>query len=328
MIAWEIKKMFKSRNGIIALILLCILSMSMVFIKPKLEININNNSVSITAEEEYRIKIQELEKASKNKEKDEFSMHLQRMASDKLKAMKFDEYKDVRFWQVFSYRSTHGLMIFIMIVIIPILFTNIYTDEIISGVDSLILSSRNKNRVLYSKLALSIGLPIMLYAGYLIVQFIITLIQYGKPINSDLQVLRIVDTPLLLKGTYTIHQFLLIKIGIMLMVFITLAIIASLVSYISKNSTQSISGFLGFMFLGKVITLIKWLPKSVLAILSKTNYIDLLSNFNKSILMYDGGINILSMNLDTTNLCVAVIIATFILGIFSCVISFNKYLTR
>ncbi|MGN9166306.1 hypothetical protein ACTNDY_13695 [Tissierellaceae bacterium HCP3S3_D8] len=329
MVIWESKKMFKSKNAIIALILFLVLSISMVFINPQLEGKSGNNSQAlVTAEEQFNIKLQQLEEAGEYEGKDEFSEELREMANEKLAAIKFKEYKDVRFWQVFNYRATHPFMIFIMLIIIAMFFSNIYTDEIISGVDSLILSSRNKNKVLYSKLAISIGFPIVLYVVYLVTQFMVTYIQYGRPINGSLLAIRILDIPLLVKDAYTIYEFILLKIGILLIILITLSVLASLISFITKNSIQSTSGFLIFIFLGKVIILIKWLPKIVLLVISKINYIDLISNFNEFALMYSGRLKIFSMNLDITNLCLVILIGTLFIEILLCKITFKKFLTR
>lgn len=329
MVTWEIKKIIKSKNGIIALILFLILSISMVFINPQLANEINNNGkVSLTAEEQFNNKIQQLKEVGNGEGKDEFSRELREMANEKLAAIKFNGYKDVEFWQVFNYRIAHPFMIFIMLIIIAMFFSNIYTDEIISDMDSLILSSRNKNKVLYSKLTISVVLPIVLYSGYLVTQFIITYIQYGKPINGNLQAIRILDIPLLVKNPYTIYEFILLKIGILLILLITLSVLASLISFITKNSIQSISGFLIFIFLGKVMTLIKFLPNKLLLILSKINYIDLTFNFNKFALMYSGRLKLFSLKLDITNLTIAILIGTLFIEILLCKIIFKKFLTR
>lgn len=279
MINWEVKKIFKSKNGLIAVILFFILSLSMVFIKPQIE-GINN----------YKI--------------------------------------DISFWQVFNHRAFHPLMSAIMLIIIIIIFSNIYTDEIISTVDNLILSSRNKNKVLYSKMALSVGIPTVLYIIYLVILFIITYIQYGKPSNGGLQAIRILDNPLLLKDAYTIYAFILLKIGIMFLILITFGVLASLFSFITTNSIQSTSGFLIFIFLGKIITLIKWLPKEVLLISSKINYIDLVFHFNEFAGMYSGSLKLFTMNLDITNLCLVIMIAALFMSMFLCTRIFKKYLTR
>lgn len=329
MITWELKKMFKSKSGIIALIIFFILFISMVLIKPQLEGTINNNSkVSITAQEQYNLKIKQLKETSKNEGQDEFSKELSEMANEELAAMKFKEYKDVRFWQAFNYRAAHPFMIFSMFIIITILFSNIYTDEIISGMDSLILSSRNKNKVLYSKLAISIGLPIVLYTVYLAVQFIVTYMQYGEPLNGNLQAIRILDSPLLVKAPYTIYEFIMLKIIILLTILITLSTLASLISFITKNSSQSTSAFLIFIFLGKIMTLTKLLPMKLILILSKINYIDLTFHFNEFVGMYSGRLKVLSMNLDITNLCLTILAGTLFIEILLSILTFKKFLTR
>lgn len=327
MINWEIKKIFKSKNGIIALILFLIISMSMVFIKPN-QIIQDGSENSMSDEEKFNMKVELLREQSKNKGENDISEELREMSNEKLAAIKFYEYKDTMFWKVFDYRAFHPLMSSIMLIIIIIIFSNIYTDEIVSNVDSLILSSENKNKVLYSKLALSIGVPVFLYTVYLAIQFIITIMQYGKPINGVLQAIRIVDNLLLLKDAYTIYKFVLLKIGVMFVIFITLGVLSSLFSFVSTNSIQSTSGFLIFIFLGKVMTLIKYLPKEVLLIFSRINFIDLIFNFNELVGMYFGRLKLFTMNLDIANLCFVIIIAILFIGIFLCTSIFKKFLTR
>lgn len=331
MIQWEIKKMVKSKNGLFTLILFFILSISMVFIKPQLE-EVNNykeNSKGfISVEEQFNRNVELLKEVSENEVKDDFSNELKEISNKKLSAIKFNEYKDIRFWKVFHHRAFHPFMTFIMLISIVMIFTNIYTDEIISTVDKLILTSRNKYKVLYSKLALSIVVPTILYTAYLIIQFIITYLQFGKPINGGLQALRILDNPLLIKDAYTIYEFIFLKIGIMLLILITLGVFGGLFSFLTTNSIQSTSAFFVFIFLGKVMTLIKWLPSEALIILSKVNFIDLIFSFNEFAGMYAGRFRIFDMSLDITNLCIGFLIAIFFIGVFSCISTFRKYLTR
>ncbi|AFS77598.1 putative membrane protein [Gottschalkia acidurici 9a] len=339
MITWEIKKILKSRNGIIALVLFFILSVSMVFMKPQTG-DINNygnenyqsvqdgNRKTITVQEQFEMKVEQLRELSKTEVKDDVSKDIKEISSKKLSAIESNEYKDVKFWKVFNHRMSHPFMMFIMLVIITIVFSNIYTDEVVSNVDDLILSSRNKSKALYSKLALSIGIPAVLYIVHLVTQFIITYIQYGKPINGDLQAIRIVDNIILLKDAYTINEFILLKIGIILIILMTLGVVASLFSFITKNSIQSTSGFLIFVILGKLITLVKVLPKEVLAIFSKINYIDLVFYFNTFAGMYFGRINLFNMSLDITNLCIGIMISILFISIFLCTRIFKSFLTR
>lgn len=331
MIQWEIKKMFKSKNGLFTLILFFTLSISMVFIKPQLE-EVNdykeNSKGFISVEEQFNRNVELLKEVSENEVKDDFSNELKEISNKKLSAIKFNEYKDIRFWKVFHHRAFHPFMTFIMLISIVMIFTNIYTDEIISTVDKLILTSRNKYKVLYSKLSLSIVVPTILYTAYLIIQLIITYLQFGKPINGGLQALRILDNPLLIKDAYTIYEFIFLKIGIMLLILITLGVFGGLFSFLTTNSIQSTSAFFVFIFLGKVMTLIKWLPSEALMILSKVNFIDLIFNFNEFAGMYAGRFRIFAISLDITNLCISFMIAIFFIGVFSCTSTFRKYLTR
>lgn len=339
MIIWEMKKIFYSKRGVIALILFLVLSISMVFIKPKLE-GVSEytkegqqavqqwNKGNWTEQQQFDRKIQLLKESSKNDRKDEFSKDLKEISNEKISAIKVYEYKDVKFWKVFNHRAFHPLMCFIMLIIIIIIFSNIYTEEIVSIMDNLILSSKNKNKVLYSKLALSILIPLILYGMYLLAQFAITHIQYGKPINGGLQVIRIVDNPILINNAYSIYGFMCMKISVMLMTFITLGIVGSLFSFITINSVQSTSGFFIFIFLGKAITLIKGLPKEIILVFSRINYIDLIFNFNELVGMYFGKIKIFNTNLDLTNFSLIIMIFILCIAILSCITVFKKFLTR
>ncbi|WP_313133281.1 hypothetical protein [Anaerocolumna sp.] len=331
MIQWELKKIFKSKNGIFTFILFFILSISMIFIKPNLE-GVNDyreNSKGITTvEEQFNMNVELLREVSESEAKDDISKEFKEISNKKLSAIKFNKYKDIRFWKAFHHRAFHPFMIFIMLIIIVIIFSNIYTDEMISTVDKLILTSRNKYKVLYSKLALSIVIPVILYTVYLIIQFIITCIQFGKPINGGLQVLRILDNPLLIKDAYTIYEFILLKTGIMLLLLITLGVFGCLFSFLTTNSIQSTSAFFIFIFSGKVMTLIRWLPNEALMIFSKVNYIDLIFNFNEFAGMYSGRFRMFNISLDITNLCLGIMIAVLFIGILSCRSIFRKYLTR
>lgn len=331
MIQWEINKIFKSKYGIFTLSLFFILSISMGFIKPQLE-GVNeygeHGNGLISVEDQFNMKVKLLRAVSENEGKDDISNELKEISNKKLGAIKFNDYKDITFWKVFHHRAFHPFMTFVMLIIIVIIFSNIYTDEIISTVDKLILTSKNKYKVLYSKLALSIAAPVILYTAYLIIQFIITYIQFGKPVNGSLQVLRIWDNPLLIKDAYTIYEFIFLKSGIMLIILITLGVFASLFSFLTTNSIQSTSAFFIFIFIGKVMTLIKWLPKEALVIFSKVNFIDLIFYFNEFAGMYSGRFRIFDISLDITSLCLGIMIAVFFIGIFSCKSIFSKYLTR
>ncbi|MDU6265242.1 MAG: hypothetical protein E6600_12155 [Anaerocolumna aminovalerica] len=331
MIQWEINKIFKSKYGIFTLTLFFILSISMGFIKPQLE-GVNeygeHGNGLISVEDQFNMKVKLLREVSENEGKDDISNELKEISNKKLGAIKFNDYKDIIFWKVFHHRAFHPFMTFVMLIIIVIIFSNIYTDEIISTVDKLILTSKNKYKVLYSKLALSIAAPVILYTAYLIIQFIITYIQFGKPVNGSLQVLRILDNPLLIKDAYTIYEFIFLKSGIMLIILITLGVFASLFSFLTTNSIQSTSAFFIFIFIGKVATLIKWLPKEALVIFSKVNFIDLIFYFNEFAGMYSGRFRIFDISLDITSLCLGIMIAVFFIGIFSCKSIFSKYLTR
>lgn len=205
MISWELKKIIKSKNSIVALILFLILFMQISFIKPMLEIeneyfdNIKNKYVvdqragNEIAQDKLNNKVQELQAiagsdSSENKNDD---IKLATMAKEKLKSDNRANYIDVSFYQVFESRVIFPFAAILIIAIIVTLSSNIYTDEKLSNVAPIIMSSKQKNKVLYSKLITMIIIPLAVYALYILAVFFITYIQYGAPVNGHLQGYRI-----------------------------------------------------------------------------------------------------------------------------------------
>ncbi len=57
-----------------------------------------------------------------------------------------NEYKDISFWKVFNYRVTNSLINVGMLIIISIIISNIYVDEVVTSVKDIILSSKEKKK--------------------------------------------------------------------------------------------------------------------------------------------------------------------------------------
>ncbi len=57
-----------------------------------------------------------------------------------------NEYKDISFWKVFNYRVTNSLINVGMLIIISIIISNIYVDEVVTSVKDIILSSKEKEK--------------------------------------------------------------------------------------------------------------------------------------------------------------------------------------
>jgi len=289
MIRWELKKIIKSKSSIAISLIFALLILSASFMKPTLEIENShidekgnyiqdNRDKIVIANEKLDEKVNSLKYIS-NKEninsEDDFTKKIGIMSKEKLKADNGDKYEDIIFYQVFNYRINNIISSFLITAIIIIIFSNIYTDEKLSNVDSVILSSQNKNKVLYSKLVLSIMVPILVYLLYIVIIGFITAIQYGSPINGNLQAYRISDIPFMLKNSININEYIIINIVTMMIIFTTISVFSSLSSFVANNSVEAVVGSTIFVILGKVLTLIKFLPKEILQVLSDSNYIDI-----------------------------------------------------
>ncbi|QEK11827.1 hypothetical protein FQB35_05290 [Crassaminicella thermophila] len=301
MIFWELKKIFKCRIGLIVIALFIFICGVMSFLKPTLE-----------TENPYRNEQYELVKDTRYEKEIESN----------------EEYKDIDFYKVINHRADHSFMSIVMVIILVLIFSNIYTNEKISGVDNIIFSSKNKMNVLYSKLALAIILPIVIYGFYLGIESLVTFVQCGKPVNGGLGAFRIVKNSLFLKRAFTINEYLLLKVGTMLLIFISISIFSSFFSFISSSSLSSISAVLMFIGVGKVCTLIRFLPNALLNILSKVNYIDLIFYPDQFVGIYAGDVYILGKNLDLINLCNGILIGSIFIGVILCVFTFKKILTK
>ncbi|MBF8983711.1 hypothetical protein IZY60_09195 [Lutibacter sp. B2] len=339
MILWELKKIFKCKTGLIVFALFIFICGVMSFLKPTLETEnpYRNDQYELVedtrpkkeiADEKFNEKIKQIEQMANTYVNDNSINKIIVISRDHLRFMKCKEYKDVDFYKAMDHRVDHPFMSILMVIIFVLIFSNIYTDERVSGVDNIILSSKNKLKALYSKLALAIILPIVIYGLYLAMAFLVTVLQYGMPVNGGLEAFRIVDAGIFLKHAFTINGYLLLKIGTMTLVFMSIAVFSSFFSFISTNSLASISATLIFIGFGKVCTLIKFLPNSLLNIVTKGNYVDLLFYPDRFVGMYAGDVLILGKSLDLINLCNGILIGMIFIGVGISIFTFKKILTK
>jgi hypothetical protein len=339
MIYWELKKIFKSKTGIIVAIIFILLCLAMAFIKPEMETQKSHRNqqyelikdtraAEVIGQEKLDEKIEIIKETANNQQQDDFSKNMKEISTKKLKGMEDTKYRDVSFWKVFDYRATNTFMAFCMVVILIIVCCNTYTGEVISTVENLILTSKKKNSALYSKLGLGILVPVVLYGFYLGIQFIVTAIQYGMPINGRLQAIRIIDNPILIREAYTIIQFVTVKIGVMLLILVTLGVIAILCSFITTSSIASTSCFLIFMITPKLLTLVKVIPGNVRMVLESGNFINLLFYFQQFAGVYYGNLKFFGTSFDLINLCLGILAMTMMAGITISIVSFKKVLVR
>lgn len=341
MLKWEIKKLFKNKSIIISSIILLVLCGMMSMLKPDLETEnsyvddkgkytVDNRSESTIANEKLSYKISELKEIkSQNSKKntDELTKKTSEMASLKLEKDSGKEYKNVSFYKVFNYRLSNMLASIVIIGIIIYIFSNIYTDEKLSNVDSIILSSKNKAKALLSKLSLSIILPAVLYLIYVLIIGCITMIQYGQPANGALQAYRIVDIVTLV-NPISINEYTIQSILTMMIIFISTGIFASLFSFITKSSVESIVGITVFLVIGKLLTLMKFLPAKIINIISYSNYIDVIMHPEMIIGNYMGNINLFGQSIGIISLVYIVLGLILLMGMGLNIYVFRKVLTK
>lgn len=341
MIRWEIKKLFKNKSIIISSIILILLCSMMSFFKPDLETENNyfdkngnyvqdNRAKDVIANEKLGNKVAELEtldRANKDNKLYDMSRKMANMASEKLQKDNGKSYKDISFYKVFNFRISNAFSGLVIAGICIYIFSNIYTDEKLSNVDSIILSGKNKYKALFSKLTLSIIEPIVIYLVYILGIGVITSIQYGQPINGDLQAYRIVDTFSLLKPI-TIYAYTMVNILTMMIVFVSVGVFASLFSFITNNSVESIVFVTVFIVIGKIIASLKFLPKNLLSVIGCANYIDIIMNPQMLIGNYLGDINVFGQSIGVVNAGYIGLIVILIIGIISNIYVFKKVLNK
>ncbi|NEU06393.1 hypothetical protein [Clostridium senegalense] len=340
----ELNKLIKNKNGIIALAIFIVLSLVMVFLNPQLESErsyleqenygfVDMREGSVLASENFEIKINELEQLANQSANDSSSKKMRNMAQEKLDKVKVMNYKDVDFWKVYNHKVAHPLTLIGLLSIIAMLICNIYSDEVVSSMDTLILTSKNKYKALSSKGMLAIVVPIVTYVGFLAITFIETFLKYGRPINGDLQAFRIVDNFMMLEGSFTIMQYVALKIVFVLVLLLSLSIIGAIISFKTESSMASISIFGVYIILGKILVfLIKPISKflieiggaDIISILNFGNYPDLIFQGNNLIGMYLGDISVLGYDISLIKAILAILVMITIVSIIYMFNSFKR----
>lgn len=341
MIKWEVKKLFKNKSIIISSIILLLLCGMMSLIKPELETEnsyvddkgkytVDNRSETTIANEKLSYKIsglKEIKSQNSMKNTDELAKKTSDMANLKLDKDSGKEYKDINFYKVFNYRLSNMLASVVIVGITVYIFSNIYTDEKLSNVDSIILSSKNKSKSLFSKLSLSIILPAVLYLIYVLVIGCITMIQYGQPANGGLQAYRIVDIVTSV-NPISINEYTIQSILTMMIIFISTGIFASLFSFITKSSVESIVGITVFLVIGKLLTLMKFLPAKIISVISYSNYIDVIMHPEMIIGNYMGNISLFGQSIGLVNLVYIALGLILLMGMGLNIYVVRKVLTK
>lgn len=314
----ELKKILKTKNGLISLAIFLFLVVIMGFVRPKLESEISylekanfekgnydfvdKRDGSILEKENFERKIEELKAMANIEGNNNDTKEIKTSAQNKLDKVKTNGYENIDFWKVYNYRAAHPLAIIAIIAIIATLICNIYSDEVVASMDTLILSSKNKYRALNAKGIIAIILPALIYITYLGITFIETVLKYGKPANGELQAFRIVENFIFMSNSYTILEYTLLKIGFVFLIIISLSVVAAVISFKTDSSMASITIFGVYMISGKIIAM---LIKPIMKFLSKLgldwliitlnfgNYPDLILQGNELIGMSIGKVNVL-----------------------------------
>ncbi|WP_254223531.1 hypothetical protein, partial [Clostridioides difficile] len=337
---WEIKKLAKSKSMFISLGILVLILMISIFITPVLEtesyyidkekgrIEDTRSGIDV-GNEKFQNKINVLKQFSNQTDTGEFSKKIELMSKKKLDNLSVNEYKDISFWKVFNYRVTNSLINVGMLIIISIIISNIYVDEVVTSVKDIILSSKEKKKALKSKIFVALLVPLVIYSVYLMGIFIITCMQQGVPVNGDLESFRIVDNVVALKTNLSITKYVILNIGIELLMFEGWAMIAIFGSFISKSSISSISFFIFIISITKIMSVIHILPKKLLSVVSNVNYYDLIFGFNKIIGNYLGDIMIFKVNIDIVNIAIGLLMAILIGAMSLCFLVIKSdYISR
>lgn len=336
MLNWEIKKILKDKSSIIALILMIISLLIISFTKPMLETQneywdesnnkyvIDNRSKDVISNEKLNIKKEMIKSTINDKDVDK---SLKSISKEKLTLDNGKKYENVDFYKVFTERIDFSVSIIIMMIIIVMIMSNLYTDEVVSNVSPIILSSKQKNKVLYSKVIIAVLLPILVYSVYVGGTWLITYMQYGKPLNGNLQAYRIIDMAMLAKSI-TINQYALAKIITTTLILLGISIVSLLVLFLSDNSVKSMSITAGFIMAGKVLTKFSFLPKEIISLLGQGNYIDVIAGNSKISGFYNGEIDILSKTVDVSNLIIIIYGLIAIIGLLGCIYTIKKVLTK
>ncbi|MCP1102436.1 hypothetical protein M2454_000956 [Aequitasia blattaphilus] len=319
MLKWELKKIRKEKV-IFAILVILILNISVITF---LKLDYNDEK----EKKEYdtnRDSLKEISSLKKDKERDRSLNVLAEAAGDKLEKDRTDLYENIDFYRVFHFRIGNLLVNASMVIIIIIIFSQIYIYERNSKVDRMIFSSKNKFRVLYSKLGLTFLIPTGIYAFYILVIGVITVLQYGPPKGGKLQAYRMVEMPLLLKGSPTIQQYVFATGMTLVGMYILLAVYASVCSALSRSLTGSIAGSSMILFLFKVMTGLKFLPEEFMNVLKNINFVDIFANPQILVGMEKGCLTVLNSHLDLHYICYMVLFALLVLGILIHVYLFQK----
>lgn len=336
MLKWEIKKLFKEKYLIFAGLFFVLALVIVGFAKPLLETQneyfdqqkneyiIDKREKKVIANEKLKQKRQMITEAIQASDGDKT---LEQLSKNKLKADKQQKYEDVAFYQVFAYRIDFSVAMIVMMIITVMLVSQLYTNEVIAHVAPILLAAKERKKALFAKVGLATIIPIVVYRLYIASAWLITFIQYGKPVNSQLPAYRIIDAAMLAKEM-TIEQYVHEKIMTSLLILLSVSLITMFISFISNQSIKAMSLSVAFVILGKVIVEFDCLPQTLQKIVGTGNYVDVLTNQTKISGFYNGQITLFAHPIDLSRLIMMSYGVIAVLGLVGCCYMIKKGLTK
>ncbi|MGL4796989.1 MAG: hypothetical protein ACRC1Y_03070, partial [Paraclostridium sp.] len=162
---------------------------------------------------------------------------------------------------------------------------------------------------------------------YIFITGIITSIQFGFPINGELQAYRISEIPFIIKEM-TINKYTIINAFTMSIIYISISVFSAIASYITQSSVEAVAGSTIFIILGKLFTLFRFLPKKILVMIGVTNYVDIIQRPENFIGVYSGNMTFLGGSIDISILSLIILTLIMITGILATIYIFKKVIAK
>lgn len=221
------------------------------------------------------------------------------------------------FYGALSRRMAHPFVMVSMMSITILIFSNIYVEEKLSGVDNIILSSCKKPQVLNAKMSSAMIFTTASYLIFIGMEAIIAGIQYkvASGISMDASILSGV---VLSKGTdMSIGYYLLIKGIAAYAVLLSSSVISVLSSMLSSTSIGALSIIFSFLGMGKVISIMDFIPGKIASLLSLNNYYDVTLGLENMVSMHSAKVEVFGQSLSMTDCTILIFASITTIGIIT-----------
>lgn len=223
----------------------------------------------------------------------------------------------LEFYGAISRRMTHPAVMVSMICMIILIFSNIYVEERISGVDSLILSSLRKPQVLKAKMSSALILTTASYLLLIASQALIASIQYGAGAGIDLNATLISGGVLIPGSSISIGDYIWIKGIVAYVVLISASVLTVLSSLVSSTSIGALSMIFSFLGMGKVISIMDFIPGKIAYLLSFNNYCDVTLGLESLLSMHGVKVEVFGQSLSMTDCTILIFASITTIGIIT-----------